>query len=117
MKFVKDQEAQAFGVGDDLLINGVLPCQQQLQHHEVGQQDIRRVGLHGLALFGAFLPRETAEGYGPGSGVGTQKLLEFFQLAVGERVHGVDHDGAGAWLRIKCLGFQAGIHHRDEVRQ
>ena len=117
MELIKHQKTQTLRIRDHLLVDGVLPCQQQLQHHEVGQQDIGRVGFHDLALFRAFLSREAAKGHSPGARVCAQELLEFFELAVGQRVHRVDDDGSGTRCLVRGLGLEAGIDDRDEVGQ
>ena len=117
VQFIEHQELQSLGVGNHLLVNGVLPRQQQLQHHEVGEQDVRRVGLHRLPLFSAFLTRKAAESDRTSAWVGTQELFELLQLAVGQGVHWIDHDGASA-RRLVCLScLDAVVNDGDEVRQ
>ena len=88
-----------------------LPGHQELEHHKIGQQD---VGL-GLAdadpFVFAFLPGVPCEGRPqvfPQAGL-VEELGQFLPLAIGERIHRVDHDrprallfagGAGADRRV-----------------
>ena len=82
-----DQGAALFRAGED-----------QLQHDVVRQQDIRRIRHNAFLLFVGLLARVTLKRHRP-SAVGIaqfQKLLEFAHLAIGQRVHGIDHDGLDA---------------------
>ena len=117
MQLIQNQEPQPLGIGNDLLVNGVLPSEQQLQHHEVGQQDVWRVGFHSLALFGAFLSSEAPERHGSGVRVGTKEFLEFFELAVGQSVHRINDDSPGARSRVGQSCRKASIHNGYEIGQ
>ena len=90
MKFVKDKVPQVLGRADQFAVFGT--SQQQFQHHVVGEQDIGRVAADRFALF-AFLLACVA-GIAHGRLVFRiapfQKLGEFFVLAVGQSIHGID---------------------------
>src|SRR6185503_8206001 len=68
--------------------------EQELQHHVVGQQDIGRIAPDLLAFWPLLLPSEAPEPYG-GFTVRValfDKFPEFLGLAVGQRVHRIDHN-------------------------
>ena len=50
MQLVQDDELKPPRVRHDLGIDGVLPSQQELRHHEVGQENIRRILRDPLAF-------------------------------------------------------------------
>lgn len=52
----------AAAVGEDLPIARVVPRHQQLEHHEVGEQDVGLERADALALRLAFLPGIAGEG-------------------------------------------------------
>ncbi len=99
---------------DDLLLVG--PGQQQLQHDVVGQQDVRRVGQDLLALLVSLLSRVAPKGdrWFPFRIAQAEELLQFFGLAVGQRVHRVDDDGADA---LAAALAQDKIDDGDDVSQ
>jgi hypothetical protein len=71
---------------------------QQFEHHEVGEKDVWLRGAYPLTLVIVLLASVAGEGR---SDVFWQiglleELLELALLAVGERVHRIDHDRAGA---------------------
>ena len=55
VQLVKHQELQSLGVADDFLIEWILPGQDVLEHHIVGEQDVGGIILDLLPLFIAFL--------------------------------------------------------------
>ena len=59
MQLVKHQELQSLGVADDFLIEWILPGQDVLEHHIVGEQDVGRIILDLLPFFITFLARIT----------------------------------------------------------
>jgi hypothetical protein len=93
VQLVQHEEVQAGGHPDEAL--AVLgPGEHQLQHHVVGEQDVRRVVpdrpaarvvlLAGVAGEGDRLPTRPV--------AVAQELLQLLDLAVGQRVHRVDDD-------------------------
>ena len=94
--FVQDQEPAAV-VGEDRLAVGG-PDQEVLQHHVVGQQDVRRalaeplaVGLGRAPVVFLHADRARQAGF-------FQVLLDAQLLVVGQGVHRVDEDGRQARL-------------------
>src|SRR5690606_40519156 len=49
VEFVENQILQASAVVHNQTVRFLIASEDQLQHHEVGQQDVRRVGCDGLA--------------------------------------------------------------------
>ena len=69
--------------------------EQQLEHHVVRQQDIRRIVANAVTCVPAFLPRVPIEP-NPRSTFRialVDELPEFLVLAVGQCVHRIDDDG------------------------
>ena len=85
--------------------------QDEFKHHEVGEQNVRRV-FPNLALLGVGL----LAGVAPERDRGTfpQKLLQLQFLRVGEGIHRVDDDGANASARPLA---QHAVDDRDEVAE
>ena len=117
VKLVEHQELQALAVANHVLIDRVLAGHQVLKHHEVRQQDVRRVRADRAAGFGVFLPREARERQRLLRRDELQELVEFLHLAVGQRIHRVNDDRPRAPLRIDRLCTQDGVHDRDEEAQ
>jgi len=116
MQFVEHDELEPAGVVDDLGVQGVLPRKQQLGHHEVRKQDIRRIVSDPLPLFLALLTRVAPYHRlqlfrQPGLG---NKLLDFLDLAVCQCVHWVDDDCARLARSTGFSGAHDGVDHRDE---
>jgi hypothetical protein len=65
----------------------------------------------GLALVAALLAgvAPDAEGLLP-AGVSVKELVEFLQLAVGQRVHRVDDNGSRAWRGVGLLGLEDAVN-------
>lgn len=57
VQFVEHYEVQALGIVDDRPIKGALARHQQLEHHEVREEDVRLLGSDALSLLSAFLSR------------------------------------------------------------
>jgi hypothetical protein len=54
----------------------------------------------------AFLPGVTAKGdWSREACVSAKEFLQFFQLAVGQRVHRIDDDGSGARRWVNAFAF------------
>jgi hypothetical protein len=117
MELVKHYEFQTFCVTDDLLIERILTRHQQLKHHEIRQKDIWRISCNGLALFAALLSCVSCEGWTPRLWEPrfADKLLQLFHLAVGERVHWVNHDRSCPFSpRSRGSRAQSGVDDRNE---
>ena len=118
VQFVQDQKLQTLAMLDHSPIHVLIAGQNQLEHHEVGEQDVGRIVGYLVALSLAFLARVAR--YGEGGlalWITMQELVQFFQLAVGQRIHGVDDDGARAFLRVCRFGFQNAVNDGHEERQ
>jgi hypothetical protein len=63
VELVEHEEAQARAVADDLAVDLVLPRHEQLEHHEVGEQDVWRVVGDALAQLVALLPGVARESH------------------------------------------------------
>ena len=94
VKLVEDQEIEVFAIGDDALVEFVLPGQQQFEHHEVGEQDVRWVVGDAPALVLVFLSGVARVGDAVLRDDVLEVRVEFADLAVGQRVHRVDDDRA-----------------------
>ena len=117
MQLVEHHEAQTGAVLDDLLVKLRLPGHQQLEHHEIRQQDVRRIVLDLLALLRALLAGVPGKGHSRGAIRVAQELPELFLLAVGERVHGIDDDRACAGPFASALRLDDGVDDRNEVAE
>ena len=111
------------------LVELALTRHQELDHHEIGQQDVGFGLSDALAFFGVFLPGVSGKGRAQifrQAGL-VEKFVEFFGLAVGQSIHWVDHDCSRALLfalgartdgRIDEPTFDAlspGVHGRDAI--
>ncbi|HRI06173.1 MAG TPA: hypothetical protein PKW35_00080 [Nannocystaceae bacterium] len=114
MQLIEHQEAQALAVADHLAIELVLPGHQQLEHHEVGQQDVGRVVGDASALLAVLLTRVTLERDGLVALDVRYELVEFLELAVCQRVHRVDDDRPCAARGALPLLGEHRAHDRDE---
>ena len=113
VQLVEDQEPQPLRRSHQFAVLGAR--EQQLQHHVVGEQDVRRVAadrLTGLALLLAGVAGEAYRGAIRVAEV--QELGEFFLLAVGQGIHRVDHNGLDAPTRPVA---QHMVHDGDYVGQ
>ena len=114
MKFVENEEFQIFAVANDLLVEIVLPRQQQFEHHEVRKQDVRRVVGDPLPQLLTFLAGVTLIGNAMFDRDILEVPIQFADLAVRQRVHWIDHDGPGAGATIGGPSPQHGVDDRDE---
>ncbi len=96
VKLVEHQELESLGGSDQLVLPG--PCEHQLEHHVVGQQDVRRIGDDLLPFLVGLLTRVAAEGHQrrPVRIAVAKELLQLTQLAVRQGVHRVDDDRLNA---------------------
>ena len=118
VQFVQHQEFQALAMLDHAPVHVLETGQDQLQHHEVGEQDVGRVVGNLLAIGFTFLPG--VSGHGKGLlvvWITMQEFVQLFQLAVGQSVHRVDDDGPGALLRVGLLGFEDAVDDGNKKRQ
>ena len=101
---------------DHCLVELALPRHQELQHHKIRQQDVGLGLSDALALLGVLLPGIPSEGRPQvfrQAGL-VEKFVEFLALAVGERVHRIDHDrpraahfaGARARITASMIGMK-----------
>ena len=100
MQLVENDEVETLRILDDGLVELILPGHQKFEHHEIRQR------MSGLALlmrtrsswlFLAGVPREGRSQVLRQSRL-VEELDKFLSLAVGERVHRIDHDRTRALL-------------------
>ena len=101
VELVQDEEPKASAVADDPAVDLLLPRHEELEHHEVGEEDVRRLVGNPLPLVLVLLSGVAGERDRPVSRHLADELVELLHLGVGERVHRVDHDGAGARFRVR----------------
>jgi hypothetical protein len=81
VELIENDEVEPLGIADDRLVEVVLPGHQQLEHHEVGQDDVGLGVADPLPLLVTLLTRVAGEGRAP-------RLLqaclvhEFLELAI-----------------------------------
>ena len=92
MQLVQYQELEILGGLDDFMIL-MVARENQIEHHIVREQDVRRIGLDCGTLGRAFLSRIALDRH---QGRTVEKLADFLELAVRQRVHRIDDDGANA---------------------
>ena len=114
VQLVQDQEAQALAVANDLAVELLLPRHQELQHHEVGEKDVRGLACNPLPLALVVLPRVAVERDRTLSRYLVDELGQLVHLGVGERVHRVDDDGVRAPLRARAPCLQHVADDGDE---
>jgi hypothetical protein len=114
VQLVEYQEPEPDAVADDLPIQLVLTGHQELKHHEVRQQNVGRVIRDAPTLLVVLLPGVAGEGDGAIALDVRDELVELLELAVGQRVHRVDDDGARAPRRAPSLLGEYRAHDRDE---
>jgi hypothetical protein len=114
VQLVQDEEPQASGRPDEAAF--ARAGEDQLKHHVVGEQDVRRVRDDGGALVPGFLPGVPLERHLRVAGA--QELFQLAELAVGQGVHRVDDDCLDPRLVCACsLGFEDLVDDRDDIRQ
>ena len=93
VQLVEDEEPEALGGPHQCAV--LAAREQQLQHHVVGQEDVRRIVANGLAGGASFLPRVAREAHRRLAFrvALAEELPQLLVLAVGQSVHGVDDDG------------------------
>ena len=114
VQLVQDEEAQARAVADDPAVDLLLPRHEELEHHEVGEEDVRRVVRDPSPLVRILLPRVAGERDRPVSRRLLDELAELLHLGVRERVHRVDDDGARAPLGARAPCAQNVVDDGDE---
>jgi len=97
MQLIQDEKPEAGTVPNDLAVKVVLPGHQELEHHEVGQQDVGRVRSNAHPFLVTLLARVPLELDWAGNARPevVEVLLELLKLAVRQGVHGVDDDRPG----------------------
>ena len=95
VKFVEDEVPEILedGISNRSLLHA---CKEKLKHHVVGEQDLRGVLAHRLALLLLFLAGVLAESDGKSAPcvpfVVVPVSVEFVSLRVDQRVHRIDDD-------------------------
>ena len=118
MQLIQHQELKSLAVFHHAPIHFVEAREDVLQHHEVGEQDIGRFIRDGAAFRLAFLAGVALDGEGAVLWrIAMQKLVELFQLAVGQSVHRINHNGSGTCFAIGVLGLEKAVDDRDEKGQ
>src|SRR5438105_11933309 len=96
MQLIQNQELQTFGCSHEAAFDG--PCQQQLQHHEVREQDVGRIRTNALPLVLALLARVAGKRDERAREAMGEELLSLAKLAICQGVHRVDDDGLDSRL-------------------
>ena len=112
VQFVKHEELQPLRLINELSFLDT--CEDQLQHHIVGQQDVRRILSDPISRLLVLLPRIAViadQGFVI-SETTFQKFVELFLLAVGQCIHGIHDDGLKP---APCAMIQDMVHDRDDV--
>lgn len=120
MQFIKDEELESIGSPNDGFVDLVLPGHHELQHHEVGQDDVRRILGYAVTLLAFLLACIAREGdwFGATRVAQLQEASQFFALAVGQCIHWINDDGANARLLVAGGTLaQDVVDDRDEVAQ
>ena len=112
--FVEHQVAAAV-VGEDAVPVG-RPHQQVLQHHVVGEQDVRRVPAQRLALRLARAPVVLRHRHHTPDPCPLEILLDADELVVGQRVHRVDQDRRQPRPAVARRVLQRVLDHRQQER-
>ena len=85
----------------DLAIDLLIARHDELEHHEISEQNIRRNFCNFSAFLGAFLSSIPLDANRARFLVIVfEELIGFFHLAICKRIHGIydDRSGAGAWI-------------------
>jgi hypothetical protein len=116
MQLVEHQEIETVGVGDDRAVERVLPGHQQLEHHEIGEQDVGLRLANSLALLRAFLARIASKRRPQMVGQSglLDELVDLLALAVCQRIHWIDHDCPRARWLARLAGADRSINDRNE---
>ena len=112
MKFVEDEEPKACRLRHQALFPR--PGQDELEHHVVREQDVRRVNEDLLALLISLLTGVPGEPYRRPFvfEAEVQELLQLAKLAVGQGVHWIDHDRLDPLARPSAQDM---VDDRDDV--
>ena len=112
MQLVEHEEPEPLGCSHQLAV--FASREQQLQHHVVREQDVRRIAPNRLAGLSPLLPgiaSESNEGLALRV-ASVDELPELLALAVGQRVHRIDDDGLDAATRTAPEHV---VHDRHDV--
>lgn len=118
VKLVENKEREPLAMRDHPPIHLLVAGQDQLEHHEVRQEDVRRVLRDGDAFMGLLLPGVTRDTDGAATlPEAVEELAHLLKLAVGQGVHRVNDDGARPGPGVDVLLPQDSIEDRDEEGQ
>ena len=116
VQLVEDDELEVVGVRDDLGIDAVLTGQKQFRHHEVGKKYIWWIVCDALprllTLLARVAPDDGREAFRQARL--TDELLDFLDLTVSERVHGINDDRARSGCLARFASANDGVDDRDE---
>lgn len=115
MKFVENEKLQSAAVIDHAAVDVLVSREDQLQHHEVSQQNVGRVVGDCLALIptllaGVALDCERLLALG----VAMQEFVQFLDLAIGQGVHWIDDDGSRARFRLVLPCLEDAVDNGDK---
>lgn len=96
MQFVENEEAHTLRGANQFAV--LAAGEQQLQHHVVGEEEVRWITTNHLLFDNLLLTRISgkADGWLPFRLTLLKELLEFFFLTVGQGVHRIHHNGLDA---------------------
>ena len=114
VELIEDQKPQPLRGADQLSI--LRSGEQELEHHVVREEDVRRIAPNGFADVAFLLPRVPGEAHRRSTLRISllEKLLQFLVLAVGQGVHRVHDDGLDATPGPVPEDV---VHDRHDVRQ
>ena len=116
VQLIQHNEPQAAAILDDLPVQSILPRHEQFEHHEVREQNVRRVVLDALPFIRAFLAGVSREGGGVRV-ARTEIAPQLFRLAICQGVHRIDDDGAGARSPARFPRPDRSVDDRNEETQ
>ena len=117
VEFIKNQEFETLAVLDDLPVAQRLAGQQQFQHHEVGKENVGRRGHNLVTCFVVVLAGVPLECHLAFEARSSDPRVKLLKLAIGERIHGIDHDCPGALRLAGRFCAQHTIDDRNEVAE
>ena len=116
VEFIENQELQTMCVLDYRLIEPILTSQQEFKHHEVCEQYIRLEVRNFLPPRFSFLTGVARKSW-PQFFIDAgrpDEFLQFFKLAVGQCVHGIDDDRSGLWIFASATRPHDRVDDRNE---
>ena len=114
VQLIKDEKFKPLAVlHHDLVAR--MPRENEVEHHVVRKEDVRRILTDLLAFILALLARVATYRNGLFAfGIIAEELAHLLALAVRKRVHWIDDDGTSFGRRIRLLLLDNAVDDRDE---